>query len=798
MEIRYGAINDPSQRALMFIRDRKGRPPLDGEGDDPENTRKLKQLISSSKLRVTTYQNAEQLPQFVISQLGEQIRKDFPKTVVKDPFEQAQSNQASFLRTFTGLYLRRSALFEELDRFVAQRGSCGPLLIQGESGVGKSALLANWLRARSPPQVLVHFSTCSPEDALLSSFQRRVVHRLQTLRRLEDPIATDAKCLYRDCKRLLANGLPDKSAAPLLIVLDGLNLFTDVKSVDWLPERLGPNIHLMLSCSASSALSSMVEKYFSATNLQRVTIPDLQASDRLKLAGVYLAAFNKSFTEAQMNRVVTAPRAGTPLFLLALLEELRVQATFESVDEMIERLRLAPTTSSLFERVLQRWEQDVVERAPELVRDALSLLCLSKSGLSESELFHMLNHPRAEVWKFLQSMREYLIDRAGLLSFRYDHLRQAVTARYLNAEDLQQSVHRRLADYFVSTQFAGSLARKCETLPFHLLASNSFYLLKCVLTEPEVFLHLHRSQRRHQLKYYWQRIKDHVTNSSTAATDQYVSVLLQPDDGAVSSSSTVPSSQFALFQKVGSFLRSLEEYEGAGRFLEVALELAKRAYPNSTELAKSYYLVAQLNWNQGRWAEAEAHVIPAMELYTTLLGENDLEVARCLCGLGEIKLYSDPDQARPLLEKALRIRRALLGNDHALVSRILHDLALIHDQFGEHRAAVTLHLQAIDIRKRVLGDRHPQLAVSWENLGSTYQIMGASQQAEHAMKMALELNLEAHGRIAAATASCHHWLALILADLGKYVESDSHKAESEFIQQALQRRGVFVTERIID
>jgi len=51
----------------MFIRDRKGRPPLDGEGDDPENTRKLKQLISSSKLRVTTYQNAEQLPQFVIS-----------------------------------------------------------------------------------------------------------------------------------------------------------------------------------------------------------------------------------------------------------------------------------------------------------------------------------------------------------------------------------------------------------------------------------------------------------------------------------------------------------------------------------------------------------------------------------------------------------------------------------------------------------------------------------------------------------------------------------------------------------
>ena len=71
-------------------------------------------------------------------------------------------------------------------------------------------------------------------------------------------------------------------------------------------------------------------------------------------------------------------------------------------------------------------------------------------------------HPRAEVWKFLQSMREYLIDRAGLLSFRYDHLRQAVTARYLNAEDLQQSVHRRLADYFVSTQFAGSLARKCE------------------------------------------------------------------------------------------------------------------------------------------------------------------------------------------------------------------------------------------------------------------------------------------------------------------------------------------------
>jgi tetratricopeptide (TPR) repeat protein len=258
-----------------------------------------------------------------------------------------------------------------------------------------------------------------------------------------------------------------------------------------------------------------------------------------------------------------------------------------------------------------------------------------------------------------------------------------------------------------------------QTLPFHLLLANSRYRLKCVLTEPEVFLFLHQSQRRHQLRYYWQQIKARATNSSTAATDEYVRVLLREH---AEYGEPLPSSSFQLLQKVGSFLRSLEEYEGAERFLRAALSLAERDHPHSVQLAKAYYLLAQLHWNQGHWTEAEAHVTPAQALYTALLGEDDLEVARCLCGLGEIKLYKEPEVARPLLERALRIRRAKLGNDHALVSRILHDLALIHDQFGEHQHAVALHLEAIGIRKRVLGDRHPQLAVSWENLGSTYQV----------------------------------------------------------------------------
>jgi tetratricopeptide (TPR) repeat protein len=126
---------------------------------------------------------------------------------------------------------------------------------------------------------------------------------------------------------------------------------------------------------------------------------------------------------------------------------------------------------------------------------------------------------------------------------------------------------------------------------------------------------------------------------------------------------------------------------------------------NHEAVAKTNYLIAQVYWNQGKLVEAEPYCTKALDIYQRVLGDDHKKVAKCLTGLGELWIEKDPHKAKPLLERSMEINIKIVGKEHHLVSRLLHDLATIHDSFGEHDEAVKLHLQAIAIREKV----HPSI-----------------------------------------------------------------------------------------
>ena len=103
---------------------------------------------------------------------------------------------------------------------------------------------------------------------------------------------------------------------------------------------------------------------------------------------------------------------------------------------------------------------------------------------------------------------------------------------------------------------------------------------------------------------------------------------------------------------------------------------------------------------------------------TTKLNENQ-----------RLLIERDPKRAQQYLERSLDIRVAKLGNEHHLVSRILHGLATVQDSFGNHEAAVNYHLRAIAIREKTLGKDHIQLSTSYLNLGTSYSLMEKYDQA---------------------------------------------------------------------
>ncbi|WP_254921402.1 tetratricopeptide repeat protein, partial [Nodularia sp. NIES-3585] len=73
------------------------------------------------------------------------------------------------------------------------------------------------------------------------------------------------------------------------------------------------------------------------------------------------------------------------------------------------------------------------------------------------------------------------------------------------------------------------------------------------------------------------------------------------------------------------------------------------------------------------------------------------------------------DQAEPLYLQALELLKRLLGDNHPSVATSLNNLALLYESQGRYDQAEPLYLQALELFKRLLGDNHPHTITVREN-----------------------------------------------------------------------------------
>ncbi|MEW6498823.1 MAG: tetratricopeptide repeat protein, partial [Cyanobacteriota bacterium] len=97
------------------------------------------------------------------------------------------------------------------------------------------------------------------------------------------------------------------------------------------------------------------------------------------------------------------------------------------------------------------------------------------------------------------------------------------------------------------------------------------------------------------------------------------------------------------------------------------------------------------------------------------------------------------DQAEPLFVQALELRKHLLGEEHSLVAESLNDLAELYYSQERYSEAEPLVVQALALRKRLLGEEHPDVAQSLNNLALLYDSQGRYDQAELLLVQALAL-----------------------------------------------------------
>jgi tetratricopeptide (TPR) repeat protein len=96
-------------------------------------------------------------------------------------------------------------------------------------------------------------------------------------------------------------------------------------------------------------------------------------------------------------------------------------------------------------------------------------------------------------------------------------------------------------------------------------------------------------------------------------------------------------------------------------------------------------------------------------------------------------------QAQPLILSALDIKRRVLGQEHPNTLTGMYTLALLYLYEGRYSVAESLFIELLEKQQRVLGHEHPNTLTTINDLARLYQSTGRYAEAEPLYVKVLEL-----------------------------------------------------------
>ena len=99
----------------------------------------------------------------------------------------------------------------------------------------------------------------------------------------------------------------------------------------------------------------------------------------------------------------------------------------------------------------------------------------------------------------------------------------------------------------------------------------------------------------------------------------------------------------------------------------------------------------------------------------------------------------------PLLKRALRFRRDVLGEKHPDTIELMIPLAYSYRKQGRYDEAEEIVLKNLGIHEEMLGEKHPDTISSMASLGTTYYVQGRYDEAEDIDLKVLKLQQEVLG-----------------------------------------------------
>lgn len=459
LEIVHGALNNPGAAygALFFFRSKdflNGLPEQQksswrSTGQHATKIASLKKRIRDAGFNPTAYSSPSELRKLVMEQLWAIIDADYPHKSFPNELEQERFEHEAFAKRHTRFYAGLEKNFACLDAHVMGTGP--PLVVCGSAGVGKSALLANWIQVwcseNQDVPIISHFVDANPKARDPSAMLRRIINELIEKSGVHYDIPDNPLKLsmaFIDLLHLIPHSYR------MVLVLDGVSELLPEKQLPnliWLPPEVPENIRIILSIRPGHLYKDL-ERH----NHTLMQIDALRSEECSVFIREFLKRQGRNLNDKNLKRISKAPQAASPLFLRVVLEELSVFGIYK-IEKRIEECLQAHTIEELYCMILKRWKVDYERDVEGLVRNVMTLLWASRSGLPESDLLWMLrqnNDPLpAHYWSplFLAADEVLVQTSLGYLHFANEYLHRAVEKMYIDQETAK-TVHRKISDYY--------------------------------------------------------------------------------------------------------------------------------------------------------------------------------------------------------------------------------------------------------------------------------------------------------------------------------------------------------------
>ena len=698
---------------------------------------------------------------------------------------EAQKHEA-FANIRRRTYSRRSDHFETLDRHVSGDGS--PLLLFGNAGCGKTALLANWVahrREKHPADFIVqHYVGGTHDSADHWRLIARVMNEIKRRSDTPDAVPTDHADMLRVFPIWLtkAKATAERDGARFILVIDALNRLDDrdhARLLGWLPERpfTGP-LRLIVSASSDKPGPDGLPKAIQRRGWHKLHIHPLTVEERRRIISDHLIRFGKTFDEQPWGRLTSAPQTADPLYLKILLDELLIAGTHDYLDQRITGHLAAANVPALLQQFLTRCQRDYEHDSKDLVAEALGLICMARRGLSETELLQLLRPAdqeqlSAHIWIPLRTaLADSLENRDGILNIANDYFRAAVETAFAPDFDHRTALRLKLADYFEKQPIT---ARTCDELPWLLWQAKEYGRLQDCLLNIDRFLKIHARDREELMRYWVCLNKKRTMGRDYLVAFEAWSHVLGRDVASI----LCAANDLAYFLRTAS-LHTVEE-QLYRHTLIIWEGSQKTEYPVVARILNN---LATLLKNANKLAEAEPLMRRALTINETNLGPVHPDVAMSLINLAQLlKETNRFAEAEPLMCRALAIDKTNLGPDHPKIAIDLNNLAQLLKETNRFAEAECLMYRALAIIETHFGPEHPDVASGLNSLAMLLRETNRFAEAESLMCRALSIDEICRGPE-------HPDVAKDLYNLAMLLKETNRRAEAE----VLMRRAVAILE----